>query len=91
MSSRTPEQVAADQALTAAIEQALQAYGDEQAYVLTEYVVITSQQRFAEDGYGVTAVGLISRDSDVPLHRMLGLVEYASTRLRRSAASDYDD
>lgn len=91
MSSRTPEQVAADQALTAAIEQALQAYGDEQAYVLTEYVVIASQQRFDGHGNGITAVGLISRDCDVPLHRMIGLIEYASTRLRTSAARDDED
>lgn len=92
MSSRTPEQVAADDALTAAIEQTLAAYDDGgQAYVLTEYVVVTSQQRFDEDGDGITAVGLMSRDCDVPLHRLLGLVEYAAARLRKSAAADDED
>lgn len=85
---RTPEQVAADDALTAAIEQALQAYGDDQAYVLTEYVVVTSQQRFDEDGDSVTAVGIVFRDGDVPTHRSLGLCEYATTRLRHWISRD---
>lgn len=85
---RTPEQVTADLALTAAIEQALAAYGDEQAYVLTEYVVVTSQQRFDDDGDSVTAVGLVYRDGDVPTHRALGLCEYAATRLRHYISQD---
>ncbi|MEU4570847.1 hypothetical protein [Micromonospora sp. NPDC023956] len=88
MSSRTPEQIAADDALTAAIEQALAAYGDGVPSVLSEYVVITAQHRFDDDGDSLTAIGCFSRDSDVPLHRMLGLVEYASTRLRKRAAED---
>ncbi|MEU7843937.1 hypothetical protein AB0B39_23590 [Micromonospora sp. NPDC049114] len=88
---RTPEQVTADDVLTAAIEQALKAYGDDRAYVLTEYVVITSQQRFDEDGGGVTAVGLVYRDGDVPTHRALGLCEYAATRMRHYISQDEDD
>lgn len=86
--SRSGEQVAADDALTTAIERVLQAYGDDQAYVLTEYVVVTSQQRFDEDGDGITAVGLMFRDSAVPTHRALGLCEYASTRLRHTVMQD---
>ncbi|NBE80326.1 hypothetical protein [Micromonospora rubida] len=86
--SRTPEQVAADDTLTAAIEQTLAAYSDGQPYVLTEYVVVTAQHSFADDGDSLTAIGCLSRDSDVPLHRMLGLVEYASTRLRKRATDD---
>ncbi|SBT64235.1 hypothetical protein GA0070622_1205 [Micromonospora sediminicola] len=90
--SRTPEQVAADEALTAAIEQALLAYGPgDQAYILTEYVVVTSQQRFDEEGNGITAVGCINRDSDVPFHRILGLLEYAGTRTRRRIATDDEE
>ncbi|AYF29302.1 hypothetical protein CSH63_17890 [Micromonospora tulbaghiae] len=91
MGSRTPEQVAADDALTAAIEQVLQAYGDDQAYILTEYVVVTSQQRFDEDGDGITAIGCINRDSDVPYHRVLGLLEFAATRTRKDIATDDDE
>lgn len=68
--ARTADQVAADDALTAAIEQAIAAYyPSEQAYVLSEYVVVTCQQTFDEDGDGITAIGTVYRDSDVPLHR----------------------
>ena len=87
--SRTPEQVEADDNLTAAIERVLAAYdevGD--AYVLAEYLVITSQHRFDEQGDGITAVGYFTRDCDVPLHRSLGLAEYVSTRLRKRIAED---
>ncbi|TBL44255.1 hypothetical protein EYA84_02095 [Verrucosispora sp. SN26_14.1] len=85
---RTPDQVAADEALTAAIEQALHAYSDGEPWVLTEYVVVTSQHRFDDDGEGLTAVGTLYRDGDVPLHRALGLVDYAAVRMRKPAAED---
>jgi hypothetical protein len=86
--SRTPEQRAADAALTAAIEQTLTAYADDgQAWILTEYVVLTAQTRY-DDGEASTAVGALYRDGDVPLHRALGLVEYASTRMRKTIAED---
>lgn len=80
---RTPEQAAADDALTAAVERVLHAYSNGDAWVLAEYVVVTSQHRFDDDGDPCTAVGVLMRDDDVPVHRALGLVEYASTRLRR--------
>jgi hypothetical protein len=88
VSSRTPEQVAADEALTAAIEQALAAYGDGVPSVLSEYVVVTSQHRFDDEGDGLTAVGCLYRDGDVPTHRALGLIEYAATRMRKEIAED---
>ena len=84
--TRTPDQVAADDALTAAIERVLQVYDDGDAWVLTEYVVVTAQHRFDDDGEGLTAVGALFRDSDVPIHRALGLLEYASTRMRHRIA-----
>lgn len=90
--ARTPEQVAADDALTQAIEQVMHAYYDtDVAWVLSEYVVVTAQHRFDDSGDGVTAVGTLYRDGDVPLHRALGLVDYASTRLKKTIAEDSDD
>lgn len=86
--ARTAEQTAADEALTAAIERVLQAYDDGHAWILTEYVVVTSQHRFDDDGDPLTAVGVLPRDGDVPLHRSLGLVEYVSTRLRCRITED---
>lgn len=88
--SRTPEQVQADDALTLAIERVIEAYGFDGPYVLTEYVLITSQQRFDNDGDSVTAVGVVYRDGSVPLHRALGLVEYAAARFRKDITDDGD-
>lgn len=86
---RTPEQVAADDTLTAAIEQVIGAYyPSDQAYVLSEYVVVTCQQTFDEHGEGITAIGNLYRDGDVPAHRALGLLDYARTRLKKTICDD---
>lgn len=91
--ARTAEQIEADKALTAAIERALLAYADDgTAWVATEYVVVTSQQRFDDDGESLTAVGTLYRDGgEVPIHRALGLIEYAATRMRKHIAEDEED
>lgn len=89
---RTPEQTAADNALTAAIEQVIAAYyPNTEAYLLSEYVVVTCQQRYDDDGDGITAVGTVYRDGDVPPHRALGLLDYARTRLKKTITEDGDD
>ncbi|GLY32120.1 hypothetical protein [Kineosporia sp. NBRC 101731] len=87
---RTPEQSAADEALTKAIEATLAAYHDsDQPFLLTDYIVITCQRAWdGEDGEPLTAVGTIHRDGDVPIHVCLGLAEYAATRYRRLIAED---
>lgn len=95
---RTPEQVAADDALTEAIEQASRAYGIGDAWsdedlaelgvtspppmVLTEYVVVTYRRGWLPDGSAFGFYGRIHRDNDVPVHVCLGLAEYAATRWR---------
>ncbi len=86
---RTTEQIAADDALTAAIQQVITVYADDDhAYLLSEYVVALARQRFDDDGQGVTAIGMIFRDGDVPEHRALGLLEHARIQLRAVIASD---
>lgn len=90
--SRTPEQKAADEALTAAIEAHVKAYVDDgHGWVMSEYVVVLSQHRYDENGDGHTGVGIAYRDGDVPVHRALGLVEYAATRMRALITSDDED
>jgi hypothetical protein len=85
---RTPEQVAADDALTAAVEACLAAYGGNPTYVLMEYIVVATSTGWDDDGEQRTAVGVCHRDGDVPLHRCLGLAEYAATRYRATIAED---
>lgn len=92
---RTPEQVAADDALTEAIERCREAYGlnapdpdDEPGTpsgpgVTMEYVVIGSSAFIGEDGTSYTGVWTMHKDDGVPIHRMLGLMDYARTRWRK--------
>lgn len=84
--NRTPEQVAADNALTDAIEAVERAYHGESEGVLTTYVVIAKRKFWDEDGTGVTAITSASKDSDVSLDELLGLVEYAAARYRLEIA-----
>lgn len=86
---RTPEQVAADEALTAAIERTWAAYyPDSEPGILLEYVVLARRRSFDDDGEALTANALMPRDGDVPIDLMLGITEYASTRLRKRIAED---
>lgn len=86
---RTPEQIEADDALTVAIEKVIAAYYEgHRGYVLGEYIVISAQQGWDDDGDGLTATSTIHRDGDVPIHRCLGLAEYAATRYRARIAED---
>ena len=86
--ARTPEQVAADDALTAAIEAMHRAYHPEIEGVLTKYMVLAQRQWWDEDGDAVTANCMSPRDNSVPLSDQLGLVEYAGARLRAMIMED---
>lgn len=89
---RTPEQVAADEALTAAITRVFDAYGDDgHAYVMSEYLVIASHHRYADDGEPMSGVSIMFRDGDVPYHRALGLLTYARIQLGASIIEDDDE
>lgn len=81
---RTPEQKAADEALTEAIERVSRAYDTEGVavgYTMMEYVVVTAMATWDEDGDGHTSIGIAYRDGDVPTHRAMGLMQYALTQL----------
>lgn len=83
---RSAEQKEADDALTNAIQRVILAYHGEDGRITSEYIVITSQHGWDEHGDGNTAVSMIFRDCDVPVHRALGLVEFAGACLRKEAA-----
>jgi len=97
---RTPEQIEADEALTAAIERCREVYhlndkddddGPEVPDgpgVTMEYVVIGSTALLGDDGTSYTGVFTIHRDDGVPMHRILGLLEYAGVRWRNIVRED---
>lgn len=87
--SRTDEQKLADDALTSAIETVIAAYsGESHEYpLLTDYLVISVQRGWADDGDAVSAVGMFPRDGNLPVHVELGMVDYVAARLRQRIGS----
>lgn len=80
--ARTPEQVAADNGLTEAIEKWLRAYEfdgsadtDGSPRVLTDYVVMMATQGWNRDGDAMTGYPYCLRDNAIPHHRALGLIQ----------------
>ena len=86
--SRTPEQIAADDNLTAAIEAQQRAYHDDNEGVLTEYVIVSERTYWDGDGDRLTATYISVRDNGTSLSQQLGLLEFAASRIRASALED---
>lgn len=92
---RTPDQVLADDALTEAIERCRAAYhlndpdpDDPEDTpsgpgVTMEYIVVGASALMSDDGTSYTGVWTMHKDDGVPIHRMLGLMDYARTRWRK--------
>jgi hypothetical protein len=78
---RTPEQVQADAALTAAVQAAAVLYGWAPDAVVTDYLVVLSAITYDETGEWSTDEGVMMRDGHLPEYRALGLAEYAVAAL----------
>lgn len=93
MATRTPDQLAADAALTEAVDRTIAAYRDQwdpdgndgRPEVLTSYIVLTASQSWDEHGNGTTAYGALLKDGDLPIHEVLGLIDRAQVRFRAQA------
>jgi hypothetical protein len=91
--SRTPEQRKADDNLTEAIDAVRKAYdchGEIDGFLMTDYVVIYAAQKYDKDGDSLTALGIMPRDADVPLYRLMGMGEYAVAQWCKRATEDCD-
>lgn len=86
--ARTDEQKAADEALTAAILKCREAYGADNQYLLTDYMVLTAETRFDEDGDQITAYTRIYREGDMPWYRILGLIDVHRQLVHHHFTSD---
>ncbi|WP_405137534.1 hypothetical protein [Nocardia sp. NBC_01388] len=86
---RTAEQTAADDALTEAIDRHHRAcYPGDIEGVLTKYVVVAQRQWWDDDGEQITAHLMSPREGSLPLSDVLGLIEFAATRIRRDISED---
>ncbi|MBW0275011.1 hypothetical protein ATM97_27810 [Nocardia sp. MH4] len=83
--ARTPEQVAADDALTTAIDAVHRAYDEDTEGVLTGYVLVAKRHFWDSDGDSLTAVHMTT-GSDTAISDQLGMLEYASTLCRKRIA-----
>lgn len=93
--ARTPQQIAADDALTEAIKQVERAYADggedPDRYLLTDYVIVTAANRFdAAEGASYSRVSILMRDSDVPAYKVIGLLRFALERCNIWVGRDED-
>jgi hypothetical protein len=82
---RTPEQIAADEALREAIDRVMKVYEmlpeGTGPSVLTEYVVITCHQGFEDTGQGNARYNWTIQDDGMPWHRILGLVDMGKRQI----------
>lgn len=86
--TRTPEQRAADEGLTDAINTVNRAYFGDSDRLLTDYVVVFAEQSWDDDGDPITAVGTNPRDGDMAIYKTIGLLEYGLTRAKQRMAED---
>lgn len=86
--ARTADQVAADDALAAAIEQCRNAYVEDATGIITEWIVLYASRRWTEDGDSLTAIGKLLCEPPPPLHHQLGMVELVATEYRKIITSD---
>lgn len=87
----TPEQKAANEQLTEAIQAARQAYGYDDGFLITDWVVLTAETRFDDDGDQISAYGKLYRDGQMPDYRALGLLEIHRELLRGRLFHSGDD
>jgi len=74
--NRTDAQVKADEALTAAIQNALEAYGVvDPGEMLQEYVILSVSQRITDDGVVLTNHPVLFTDGDLPWYKIIGIIE----------------
>jgi len=90
--ARTPEQVQADAALTAAVQAAAVLYGWAPDVVVTDYLVVLSAITYDETGDWSTDEGVMMRDGHLPEYRARGLAQYAVDALTdRDLLDEYTD
>ena len=84
-------QVAADDALTAAIGDVLQAYDFTSSNeVLAEYAIVTASRIFEDDGDVNDSMTVLGRDNSVPIHALIGLFRYGQVSAEAGLGVDLD-
>lgn len=87
---RTEEQVKADNDLTEAIQNVLDAYQEEEhdGYMMSDFLVICAQSRLDSDGEAETAYNYLYRDGSMAAHTILGLLDIARGRIQANVSRE---
>ena len=89
---RTTEQIHADAALTAALDAVHRAYHHDGAEgVLTKYLVLAHRVAFDDAGDAITTQYSNTRDNQVALPDVLGMVEHEAELCRHAITRADDD
>jgi hypothetical protein len=63
--------------------------GGKSSYMLTDYVVIAAMQGIDDDGDPCTGITFaLPHDSEMPIYRILGLVDFFRQRIRKMVTGD---
>lgn len=87
---RTSEQKTADDNLEAAIRAALEAHNLGRG-TLVDYIVLTAETLFGDDGIQRTNIARLTAGDGVPHYRLLGLLDYAATMYRADITTPDED
>lgn len=87
----TPEQREANEALNAAVDATLRAYGYTGKELVTAgFVVLVDQRGWEEDGSSVSGVAYLFKDGDMPWTQAIGLVHAAQFRMEKDFMTEHD-
>lgn len=78
----TPEQKAATERLHEAILATQTAFGYDNQFMVTDWMVLTAETRFDDDGDQISAYSRLYSNGQMPDYRALGLLEVHRTYLR---------
>jgi hypothetical protein len=87
----TPEQKAANEAIGEAIKSAQRAYGYDERFMVTDWVVLTAETRFDDDGEQISAYARIYQNGSMPDYRVLGLLEVHASYVRDHLREEQQD
>lgn len=71
----TPEQRAATERLHEAILETQRAYGYDERFIVTDWIVLTAETRFDDEGDQISAYSRLYNNGEMPDYRVLGLLE----------------
>lgn len=74
--------------LEAAIKKVADLETDGPPAILVEWIVLTASTHYEDDGAWTRSQMLLPEGNDAPHYRILGLLEFASTRVRKDIADD---